>query len=167
TFDDDRHRQRSRGLLDRRDQIEIVLGGVHRRHEDVQPAVTWLDADRGTNDPFRRIAGTRGDLLHDGVAASGRSERRDRLLRARTGPARQRRLLRHWIRFVYIRIVFRRHPWQRVKRQPETDRRITWNQKQMLGPQKPASRHPLRRCSWNRVTSQRQYVADGAAQALL
>ena len=45
------------------DQIEIVLGRAHRRHEDVQAAVARLDAERGAHDAFRRVTGPRRHLL--------------------------------------------------------------------------------------------------------
>jgi hypothetical protein len=39
------------------DEIEIILRRLDRRHEDMQPPVARLDAQRGADDPRRALAG--------------------------------------------------------------------------------------------------------------
>lgn len=38
-------------VFDARDEIEIIFRLLDRRHEEVQPTVPRLDAQRGANDP--------------------------------------------------------------------------------------------------------------------
>ncbi len=93
-LEDDRQVQRRRRLLDRGDEIEVVLRRLHRRHEDVQAAVARLDAQRGAHDPGGRFA----ELRHHVVLAIVRLQRlrdaggRRRAARrdGRSAPARSR-----------------------------------------------------------------------------
>ncbi|CAB4583968.1 unannotated protein [freshwater metagenome] len=54
-FDDDRHFQSGGNIFDGGDEVEIVLRGHHRRHEDMQAAVSRLETDRGADDPARGL----------------------------------------------------------------------------------------------------------------
>ena len=66
--------------LDGGDEIEVILRFLHRRHENVQPAVARLDAERGAGDP-------RGGFL------LGRASCADRLRVAARGFGRSAELL--------------------------------------------------------------------------
>src|SRR6516164_7737443 len=54
TFDEDRLTELLGGVLDRRDELEIVLGALDRWHENVEMAVARLEGDGGAHDPRRR-----------------------------------------------------------------------------------------------------------------
>ncbi len=68
------------GLLDGGDQIEIVLRRRDRRHEDVEPAVPGLDAERGAHDAGCRLVRRAGGALgrDRGSRAHGSERRRAR-----------------------------------------------------------------------------------------
>ena len=58
-FEEDGLAQFRRGVLDRRDEFEIILGMLRRRHEDVELAVARLEAQRGAHDAGIGLAGHR------------------------------------------------------------------------------------------------------------
>ena len=63
--------------------------------------------------------------------------------------------------------LVRRHPRQRIERQPIADRRIAGNQEQVLRPQEPGAALPVRGPGRPSIASQRQHVADDAIEPLL
>ncbi len=177
-FDDDRQSQDARGVFQRRDQVEVILCFLHRRHEDVQPAVARLDAERRPRDP-------RGGLLQTGraknlvafrrqlaeplapfAAAETRAARRlaarDEALAGALRSRRKRRLLDKRVRVRDPRIVYRAHPRQRIERQPQPHRRISGDQPERFIAQEPWARFPMAPAHL-----QRQRIADHASQPLL
>ena len=100
-FEDDRHIQRCRGGFDRGDQLEVVLETGGRRHEDVQPAIARLGAQRGARDPAGGFEG-RGAVAGSDCAASLRSS-----------PADRRAGMRHWLQH-----AIRRQRRKRLRRDP-------------------------------------------------
>ena len=77
-------------------------------------------------------------------------------------PSRQRRTIDVQVWLVDVGTVARRRPGKRVERQAISDRRITRDEKEVLGAQEPATAHPLRV-----VPVKRQDVPDSAAKAAL
>ena len=54
-FDEYRLAELLGGVLDRSDEIEIILGALGRRHEDEEMAVARLEGDRGAHDAAGRV----------------------------------------------------------------------------------------------------------------
>src|SRR4030095_15040377 len=80
-----------------------------------QPAVSCLDSQRGAHDALRRISGPWGDLFDNSRGGSANGLLLGAYRRTRRTGGRERRMLVQRIGLVDIRIVFRRHPWQRVE----------------------------------------------------
>ena len=55
-FDDDGQTGFVRGRFDARDEIQIIFHPFDGRHENVQPSIARLDAERGANNPRRGFA---------------------------------------------------------------------------------------------------------------
>src|SRR5262245_48617067 len=75
-LDDHRQLQRRRGVLDRADEIEVVLRGADRRHEYVEPALARLHTERRADDATRSVAPLRWHLVSrapgDAIDSAGR-----------------------------------------------------------------------------------------------
>ena len=152
--------------LDRCDQLKILIEGGGRRHEDIETAVTRLDAQRGPGNTrigsaggtALAVAGIAPDLLHHtgGRLATTRDRldaaRRDRLghrILARIVGCAQLKLMRREqaLRLVGVGrmnpgIVGLGHPGQRGQRQPVADRRIAGRQKALVHAQGPGAGLP-------------------------
>ena len=74
-LEDDRHLEVVGGAFDGGDQIEIVLQTIERRHEDVQPPLSRLDAEGGADDGGRRLAGGGGVRFCRSLADAGLADR--------------------------------------------------------------------------------------------
>ena len=148
-------------LLDRREQVEIVLQRAGRREEGMQPAVADLDAQRGRD---RTIGGERlvrvgvVRILPDGVAVVG--------LKRTAGPLRpefdvavvigQSAAGGHRVDDGEGAAIGLPRLGHAVERQPQAERRVARLQIQPRRPQRPDGALPLRVCLPPRA-GQRQY----------
>ncbi len=145
-LDDDGKAGLDRRLLDRGDEIEIILERRHGRHEDIEVAAARLDAERRAHDPFGRAPRLELFLAqrrHRGLALA-RLGAALMLGRLRALARRQRRPLREGVRLDHVRIVLGRHPRQRGERQPVAERTVARREEDALAAQRPIARKPDR-----------------------
>ena len=178
-LDMDRQAELAGGVLGRRDQFEIVLQRLDRRHEDAQPSVARLDRQRGAHG-----AADLAELLLDALLAAGRGGERSRGLAARhfvgalqfggrrfvqdLFARRQRAARQGWIDRDDVGILRRRHIGQRAERQAIADRRIAGHQEQLAAPRLPFFRAPARSARCLAVPAlHRQHIARRLGQAAL
>ena len=76
-FDEHRLAEFLGGVLDRGDQVEIVLGALGRRHEDVEMAVARLERHRACARCRRRTRRRRACWLSSGASARRQTSARD------------------------------------------------------------------------------------------
>ena len=179
------------GVLDRGDEIEIVLGAFRRRHEDEEMAVARLEGhgaahDAGGGRAVSRLAGEIGrqrppPRFPARFAVAVGLERGPALLAAQhRGAAEgferwQVGMRRHRIGLGNELRVCRRRPGQRIERQAVTDRRIARDQVALLRPQEPRPAAPaaavpvlgLAVVLASMIARDRQHVADGSVETLL
>ncbi len=157
-FDEHRLAELLGGVLDRGDEVEIVLGALGRRHEDEEMAVARLEGDRGAHDVAGRVAdaGTQPEIgrqrappgLAAGVAVAVGVGRHAAFLAAQHRRAaegverRQGRMRRHRVGIGDEVGVLRRRPRQRIERQAVAERRIARDQVALLRAQEPRPAAP-------------------------
>ena len=130
-LDMDLHLHLLGGRFDRRDQFEVILQLLHRRHEGAQDAVADLDRHRGAHAAALELL-----LLH---------LLRRRRLGWRGGVIHRQRLARlHRILLDDVGIFFGRNMRQRGDRQPQPERGIARRQEQIAAAQFPALAPPAR-----------------------
>ena len=175
-LDHDGHRERARGVLDRGDELEIVVGARERRHEHVQAAVALLDAERRAHHPVGRLA-ARGRAV--GVAAARCSDalarlRADRrcaaagVAAALVGVRRQRAALRERIDRPDRARALGALPGQARERQPQPDRRVARDQHDVPRAQHPQAALPRRAARARhaaRAAARRRPASRGRARA--
>ena len=160
-FEEDRLAELLGGVLHGGDEVEIVLGALGRRHEDVKMAVARLEGHRGAHDIGARGAGAGlggeigGQRALPGLAGRGIAVglavcigRQAGSLRAQQRRAaerverRQGRMLDHGIGLDDGVHVAGHGPGQRVERQPIAQRRIARDQVAFLRAQEPRPAAP-------------------------
>ena len=158
-FDEHRLAELLGGVLDRGDEIEIILGALGRRHEDVEMAVARLEGDARCARCCRPSAPTPGRSPRSGASARRQASRRASpsplvvgrhaaLLaaqhrRAAEGFERRQVGMRHHRVGLDDEVhVRRRGPRQRIERQAIADRRIARDQVALLGAQEPRPAAP-------------------------
>src|SRR6266542_4795711 len=152
------------GGFDGSDELEIIFQGVDRRHEDIENAVSRLNAHGRARDPRSTFMAARHPI---GVAAnifaawalccrsaygSRRFELKVKLRIARQG----RKLLREIRRKGGSDIAWA-SPRLRIEGQPVAHGRISGNKITTIGAQKPASAAPMSR---PQIARHRQRIAN-------
>ncbi len=140
----DRQAQLERGLLDRRQQLQIVLERLGRRHEHAQAIGARLDRERRPHLGPVRLAVAVQPLLDQGLArrhagAVVAPHPLAQRVGGWQGGARRERIGRQ-----DIGVVGRRHIRQGRQRQPIADRRVARRQQQTAGAGRPQLALPAR-----------------------
>lgn len=165
--------QRGSGFLNGGHAVKVILQGRRRWHENVQPTVPWLNAERRAPDRSRGFAARRRVgirrrwqitwAIGETVAHSSSAlPRRDDESLAR----RQRRSRVEGITFDYVRLISCADPREGIQRQTQTHRRIAGDQVAMLAAQKPWAADPAGRAGGG-APLERQRVTDGLVEPLL
>ena len=148
TFDAQRRPDFGGHVLGGGDQVEEVLGGFDRRHEQIDPAVTRLHRQGGADVAALvvraprlglRLAPLLGETLF--AARIGLTAGLQKRL-ARRIAVRQRRHLPRRVGDDRERIFRRRQPRQGVQRHAQADRRVAGNQQQIAVAEIPALADP-------------------------
>ncbi len=151
----DRQIELGRGRFDGRDEFEIIVERLDRRHEDAQAAVAHFDGERSAHRESRFVEhrdGARGRCITKVSGASGgdaiapprdagKTPRPDRMRDARIG---QRQAFGERIGRHQMRIIGRGDIGQRLQRQAEAERRIAGHQEQPAAARAPDFAQPSR-----------------------
>ncbi|MNI28651.1 hypothetical protein D3C73_824390 [compost metagenome] len=141
------------GGLDGRDQFQIILDPLQRRHEQVQPPFPRLGTERGARQPGGGLVNQRCPVIRD----------RCRVMALQLLSVGQRREILIRVQGVDERILRRLDPRLRSQRQAIAQRRVPRHQSAMLVAQVPAATLPaVARGS----AGQWQHLADDFIQAL-
>ncbi len=139
------------GGLQLGDQFEVVLQARHRRHEDVEPAVPRLDAERGPHrwrlaTAWPRLAGIR--RLDPRIVGEGST----RLVGVEGHD---------------VRVVLGLQLRQRVERQAQAERRVPRGRVEPSAPESPGLAQPPLALGLRERAAKRQDIAEGLGEPAL